>query len=279
MRDRAQLCWYDGERYDDGRFPIAANEPGLIFGATVFSTMRVYGGGFDDPRTAWPAHRRRLEGAIAAFGWPQPSWESIDRGLETLLPHYPVLRVTLFPDGRELVSGRYLPDDLADMQREGIAVWVAPSDRHARSLAGYKTGNYLGAWSALQAARSRGLREAILTDESGNWLETSTGNLWGYRDGVWHTPPTDGSILPGIVRQRILDSLRSRQISVDDREPWTPELWRSFEVLAYSNSGVEVVPIVRVEFEAAAGDRAPIASEGGDRGRVLAVLRQPFAEG
>jgi 4-amino-4-deoxychorismate lyase len=244
-----QLCWYDGECYDDGRIPIAANDPGLMFGATVFSTMRIYGKTIDDPRTAWPAHRQRLETAIAAFSWSEPDWMRIDQGLHQLAPHYPLVRVTLFPDGRELVSGRFLPEKLDVMQREGITVWVAPSDRHTRSLAAYKTGNYLGAWSALQIARSHGNDEAILTDAAGHWLETSTGNLWGYRDRTWYTPPIDGSILPGIVRQRILDHLRSRSIAVNDRQPWTPDLYRSFEIVAYSNSGVEIVPIVTVRLD------------------------------
>ncbi len=255
MGNRVQLCWYDGACYADGRIPIAANDPGLMFGATVFSTLRVYGETLDDPRTAWPAHRQRLATAIAAFSWSEPDWTRVIEGLHRLIPHYPLLRVTLFPNGCELVSGRYLPDNLAVMQRDGITAWVAPPDRHTRSLAAYKTGNYLGAWSALQTARSHGNSEAILTDTAGHWLETSTGNLWGYRDRTWYTPPIDGSILPGIVRQRILETLRSQHLSqnqnidVNDREPWTPELYRSFQTLAYSNSGVEIIPIVTVRLD------------------------------
>jgi len=243
MPDRAQPCWYDGRCYEDGRFSIAASDPGLLFGATVFSTLRVYNGNLDDPRTAWPAHCQRLAGSIAAFGWTEPDWSRVEAGGRELAGRYPVVRVTLFPDGRELVTGRALPPDLAQKQRDGVTAWVAPPDRYDRSLARHKTGNYLGAWSALGAARSRGCGEAILTDGAGRWLETSTGNLWGIRDRVWHTPPIDGSILPGIMRGRMLAGLRSRRIAVDDVTQWTAELRSGFEVLAYSNCVVECVPI------------------------------------
>ena len=247
-----ELCWYDGEYYTDGRIPITVNDPGLLFGATVFSTLRVYGGDLNDPRTAWPAHRQRLETTIARFGWHQPNWDYIDQGLGELIPHYPILRVTIFPGGRELVTGRDLPQDLDALQRQGITAWVAPPDRHARLFAADKTGNYLGAWLALQTARSQGSGEAILIDDAGRWLETSTGNLWGYRDCTWYTPPIDGSILPGIARQRILEVLRSpaiaTQLTVNDQQYWTPDFYQSLEFVAYSNSVVEVVPIVTVRF-------------------------------
>jgi 4-amino-4-deoxychorismate lyase len=37
-------------------------------------------------------------------------------------------------------------------------------------------------------AQKLNTQEAILVDAAGNWLETSTGNLWGWRDGSWWTP-------------------------------------------------------------------------------------------
>ena len=57
-----------------------------------------------------------------------------------------------------------------------------------------------------------GAKEAILVDESGNWLETSTGNLWGWHDGIWYTPHLDNRILPGIVRSHLLNWLKSQGI-------------------------------------------------------------------
>lgn len=275
-----ELCWYDGEYYTDGRIPIAVNDPGLLFGATVFSTLRVYGGDLNDPRTAWPAHRQRLETTITRFGWHQPNWDYIDQGLGELIPHYPILRVTIFPGGRELVTGRDLPQDLDTLQCRGITAWIAPPDRHARLFAADKTGNYLGAWLALQTARSQGAGEAILMNDAGHWLETSTGNLWGYRDRTWYTPPINGSILPGIARQRILAALRSpaigSEIAVNDQQAWTPEFGYSWEFLAYSNSVVEVVPIVAVRHDFAPNDARTLTFPLTRNQAPLKALRRAF---
>lgn len=79
-------------------------------------------------------------------------------------------------------------------------------------------------------------------DESGNWLETSTGNLWGWRDGSWWTPPLTAGILPGVVRSQLASWLKHDHQPVRE-EPWLPELVKGFEAIAYSNSVVEVIPI------------------------------------
>ncbi len=138
--------------------------------------------------------------------------------------------------------GRFLPDNLAERQLSGILAWLAEDNLFRRAAPEYKTGNYLSAWLALRRAQQLGAKEAILVDSSGNWLETSTGNLWGWWDGRWWTPPVEAGILPGVVRKQLLDWLQSQNKKVE-LEPWTTELVQGLEAIAYSNSVVEVVPI------------------------------------
>jgi 4-amino-4-deoxychorismate lyase len=113
-----------------------------------------------------------------------------------------------------------------------------------RSLAEYKTGNYLGAILALQQAKKQGARESILIDDRQNWLETSTGNLWGWRDNCWWTPRT-GGILSGIARSHLLEYLKARNIPVRENN-WTPDFIIGLEAIAYSNCVVEIMPIQTV---------------------------------
>jgi para-aminobenzoate synthetase/4-amino-4-deoxychorismate lyase len=47
-------------------------------------------------------------------------------------------------------------------------------------------------------------RVPLLVDQDGSVLEASRGNLFLVRDGVLVTPPTDGRILPGVTRWRVL---------------------------------------------------------------------------
>lgn len=89
-------------------------------------------------------------------------------------------------------------------------------------------------WLARSAAQPEATQETILVDASGNWLETSTGNLWGWKDNCWWTPPLTAGILPGIVRSHLIKKLNVRE------EPWNQVV---FEAIAYTNSVVEVIPI------------------------------------
>ena len=262
--------WFNGTYSLGDDLTLAASDPALLYGATVFTTLRVYGGSLDHPFTHWAAHHQRLTQALQDFSWPCPDWDALRQGAEALLNSYPVLRLTVFPDGRELVTGRNLPADLDQMQAEGIAAWVAKGETYDRPLPGYKTGNYLGAWLALQAAQRHGAREAILVNAQGQWLETSTGNLWGWANGQWHTPGLGTGLLPGIGRSHLLDHLRQQGARVN-QAPWPPGIIQRFEALAYSNSAVQVVPIHTV-----LGDRSRL--EINPRHPALATLRAAFEE-
>jgi 4-amino-4-deoxychorismate lyase len=235
------MFWYDGQLRQEDTISLKITDPGLIYGATVFTTLRVYHDCLDHPLTQWEVHCRRLQHSITTFNWELPHWPRLRQGAEALISSYPVLRITLFPDGREWITGRFLPEDLAQSQQQGIQGWVAHDVLFQRTLASYKTGNYLGAFLALQTAKSLGYREAILVNSQGNWLETSTGNLWGWKEQKWWTPPLEAGILPGIGRSQLLSWLTNQNISVD-QTPWTLDFVESLEIIAYSNSVLEIIP-------------------------------------
>ncbi len=203
--------------------------------------------------TNWSAHCDRLRSTIQSFGWHQPQPNRLREGAEILITHFPILRITVFPDGREWITGRLLPVDLTEKQHNGIAVLLAAGKQFERYLPADKTGNYLSAWMAKNTAQQMGTGEAILVDANGNWLETSGGNLWGWLDGCWWTPPLEAGILPGVVRRRLINWLKSHNYQVK-QEPWLPDIVKRFEAIAYTNSVVEVIPIHTV-IEAQGGSR------------------------
>jgi 4-amino-4-deoxychorismate lyase len=233
--------WYNGRLLTEDTLCLPLQDPGLLYGATVFTTLRVYDKNLDHPWTAWTAHVARIQRSHQVFRWTEPDWNEVRQGAEALAQTYPVLRVTLFPDGRSLILGRSLPPDLVALQTEGVTAWVADPD-YSRSLPGHKTGNYLGCWLALQAAKRVGAQEAILTNAQGDWLETSTGNLWGWADGQWWMPPLETGILPGVMRSRVERGLQAQG------QPLITAAWISnrvaqFDYLAYTNSVLTVVPV------------------------------------
>jgi 4-amino-4-deoxychorismate lyase len=235
-----QHFWYDGNLIPGSTLTLEISDPGWLYGATVFTTLRVYDRSLHHPQTHWTAHQNRLHHSISTLNWQQPNWERLHQGAITLIPDYPVLRITLFPDGRELILGRFLPPDLQQRQQQGITAKLADAPQFQRWLPTHKTGNYLGAWLALQAAQTQHAQEAILVDQGGNWLETGTGNLWGWKSGCWWTPDT--GTLPGVVRSRLIEFLRTQNQTVIE-QPWSPEFPQTLETLAYTNSVVELVPI------------------------------------
>jgi 4-amino-4-deoxychorismate lyase len=229
------MYWYCGKSIESQTIELNINDPGLLYGATVFTTLRT------DALEVYALHYDRLKSSLLDLDWHQPDWDRVRSGVECLTPHFPVLRITIFPDGRELITGRELPPNLATWQQEGVTAIIA--DRQfTRSLPQHKTGNYLAPWLALQQARNNHIQEAILTNERGDWLETTTGNLWGYRDGCWYTPPLSAGILPGIARSQILSLLKRENRSVVEIE-WNIEWVKDLDSICYSNSVIHLVPI------------------------------------
>lgn len=235
------MFWYNGKLISGNSIELAIDDPGLIYGATVFTTFRIYQS-LDSSLTDWQGHCDRLRTTLEDFGWQQPDWQRLRQGAEVMAEHFPVLRAVIFANGREWITGRQLPADLPERQQQGITAWLANQPMFRRPLAAYKTANYLPAWLALQQAQKFGAKEAILVDETGNWLETSTGNLWGWGQGKWQTPPVDGRILPGLGRSHLVNWLRNQGETVEERL-WDQNLVANLEAIAYTNSVMQVIPI------------------------------------
>ncbi|MEM9003018.1 MAG: aminotransferase class IV [Cyanobacteria bacterium P01_F01_bin.86] len=234
--------WYAGQLITESTLVLPLQEPALLYGATIFTTLRVYERRLDHPWTAWQAHINRTRRSLQAFEWSEPDWARVQQGATHLAPIYPVLRVTIFPDGRELIMGRSLPPHLTTLQNQGAIAWVADAADYSRPFPGHKTGNYLGCWLALQAAQRAGAQEAILINHQGHWLETSTGNLWGWAEGQWWTPPLATGILPGVLRSRLITGLQAQGQTVITA-PWHSSQIDQFTYLAYTNSVLEVIPL------------------------------------
>ena len=227
--------WYNGAAIEQDQIQLSIHDPGLIYGATTYTTLRVYQS-LDHPLTQWDEHCARLKSTIAAFHWQTPDWNRLRSGAEWMATLYPVLRVVLFPDGREWITGRSLPSDLAQRQQQGVKAWVADAEL-SRSLPQHKTGNYLASWLALQSAHRFDAQEAILVDDAGNWLESSTGTLWGWKNNRWWTPPLSTGILPGLLRSRLISVLNPIE------QLWNSETVQQFTLIAYTNCVMEVIPI------------------------------------
>ena len=242
------MLWYKGSLRTSDSILLSSTDPVLTYGASVFTTIRIYQASLDHPLTRWVKHCQRLSSSVKDFDWKIPDWQQVEQGARAMGEKYLVLRISLSPDGSELITGRGLPNDLEVLQKIGAKGWVTNSPLFTRTIPEYKTGNYLPNWLALQFVQKHGYREAILLDAKGKWLESSTGNLWGFKNGCWYTPPLEDGILPGIARGYLLELLGKHQIPYEEKS-WNFDFVKELEVIAYSNSVVEIVPFQSITLE------------------------------
>ncbi|MCW2829450.1 MAG: bifunctional aminodeoxychorismate synthase component I/aminodeoxychorismate lyase [Aeromicrobium sp.] len=88
--------------------------------------------------------------------------------------------------------------------------------------------------------------ELLLLDDDGAVLETDRASLFVVHDDGVHTSPTDGRILPGTARARVIEILRDAGVPVFQRRLGLHEVTSATEVFA-TNALRGVVPVVAVD--------------------------------
>ena len=147
----------------------------------------------------------------------------------------------------------------------GIAVISVPDTRWAR--VDIKSVSLLPNVLAKQAAREQGAREAWFVDKTGVVLEGSSSNAWIVsRDGKVVTRQADTAILRGITRTVLLDAIKARGLTIEERAFTLAEAYDAREAFVTSASQI-VMPVVRIDGRGV-GDGKP--------GPVATALRREF---
>ena len=89
-------------------------------------------------------------------------------------------------------------------------------------------------------------RQLLLTDETGELLETDRANVFAVMDGVLLTPPADGRLLPGTTRAAVLRAAHGRGIRIGQKPLTLDELTEASEVFV-TNAVVGVLPVTAVD--------------------------------
>jgi branched-chain amino acid aminotransferase len=246
-------------------------DQGFLFGASVYETVRTYGG-----RTFLLArHLTRL----------RESAEAIDIALDLSDEEIAArVRKTLEAAGNEessiriVVSGgvgaidyrvgsaskptvvvivRPLPEYPESLYREGARAVVVSLMRATRGGLDprIKSSNLLTNVLALREAHRKGAYEAILLNAEGNVAEGSMSNLFRVSRGVVRTPPLSAGILQGITRELTIEAAREAGIAIEEKNFPPAELLAADEVFITA-SARQIVPIVRID-ETVIGDGKP----------------------
>jgi para-aminobenzoate synthetase/4-amino-4-deoxychorismate lyase len=113
--------------------------------------------------------------------------------------------------------------------------------------------------------------QLLITDETGELLETDRGNLFAVADGVLLTPPADGRVLPGTARAAIMRAARGQGIRVGLKPLTLDQLTGTSEVFV-CNAVYGVVPVHLIDGCPAIWEPGPLA-----RRLAAALAAQPPA--
>ncbi|HEX3579623.1 MAG TPA: aminotransferase class IV [Thermoanaerobaculia bacterium] len=249
--------------YINGRFTttaervIGVEDRGFQFGDAVYEVFKFLG-----KRPIFLAeHYRRMERGLREIEigvpWDEVQFADVIAGL---------LARTRFDDGivyTQVTRGEserkhFYPDDLtptvivysraftfpdATKKERGIALITAADLRWKHC--NVKSVNLLANAIAKKKAQRAGADEALLLDD-GFVREAASSSFFGVRNGAVITHPLDEHILPGVVRDRVVDIALANHIRVDERPMRELELFDLDEAFVTSTT-LGVMPVASID--------------------------------
>lgn len=250
--------WLDGHWQENGgRTAIDPAANGFWLGMTVFDGARAFDGVAPDldrhcARVVRSAELIGLNPFIEAAEIERLAREGIQRfDPGTALYICPVFTgdcmavITDNDDTRFLLMVREAP--MPEMT--GFSAGATPQRRPARDMAptdAKASCLYPNVIRGMRSAQARGFDQGVVLDPNGNVAEFSFQNLFMVKDGVVHTPVTNGTFLNGITRQRVIALLRDDGLTVEERTIDFEELLSADETFATGNYA-KIKPCTRIE--------------------------------
>ncbi|MFZ5861935.1 MAG: aminotransferase class IV [Nitrospirota bacterium] len=273
----------NGTFVPDREAVVSVHDRGFRYGDGVFDTLRVYRG---QPFLIDRHLARLIEGATALGIAPLPTASALAGTIRDLIERNELpealVRTTVTRgvttgwdvrhDGTPTVviveqpfAG--YPDQL---YRSGASIVILANTRlrPAALTPSVKSLSLLAHVQAKREASGQGADEAVLCTESGHVAEGTVSNVFCVKNGTLHTPPLSDGILQGITREVVLDLARRDGIkSAEDR--LTPDQLREADEVLLTSTGMEVLPVTRV-------DGRHVGS--GQPGQATLALRRRYQE-
>ena len=187
---------YNGEV--KGIDDVPASSSGWLEGEGIFETIKSVG----NKPFSLSRHIARAQSSAVALGITMPNSDQIAQGVTELFAAVPqglgMLRISFDNQGNWLaVHMPYAEQEKScDVRLHPDAV---TGDVHKRFP-------YTNRLAILEQARLAGFDDAIVVNSQGNICEGSVTNLIANIDGRWVTPPTTDVVLPGIIRQILIEN-------------------------------------------------------------------------
>lgn len=237
---------------------VPIDDRGLLYGDGLFETMRADGG-----HVAWlDRHMRRLYNAAERMRIDIPETPAMmaaavnelvrqngagDLAVRLTVTRGPHAGRTPFRNApgpaTRIITARPLPEFGAEFFERGIrAIMVDCPSRDASPSRGLKTLAYLDFLFYRDWADQNDAFEAILIDTAGRVVEGASSNVFVVKDGTIATPDVRVGLLPGVVRDVVLETIHEMGAPVEERTVFGGELTEADEIFV-TNSLVELVSV------------------------------------
>jgi branched-subunit amino acid aminotransferase/4-amino-4-deoxychorismate lyase len=239
------LVWQNGKIIPIEQFRIDPFDEGLLFGRGVWESTRTING----VPWLWPLHIERLRGTAQLLNIdvaPKllPDSNEVANYVRSLSSQDVVVRLNVTagrPGNAGIVwmSAGLRPYPLASIRLQSRRNPIEIGQPYLT----WKTFQYATRLRIGQEAGNAGFDSALLLDEQDNLQEAAHANIFvRLRDG-WATPTANGGLLPGTVRQYLLE-----HSPIPVREQIIPySLLAGASEAFLSNSNVGIVPISQID--------------------------------
>ena len=226
---------YNGEVRSIDEVP--ATSSGWLEGEGIFETIKSVG----NKPFSLSRHIARAQSSAVALGITMPNSDQIAQGVTELFAAVPqglgMLRISFDNQGNWLaVHMPYAEQEKScDVRLHPDAV---TGDVHKRFP-------YTNRLAILEQARLAGFDDAIVVNSQGNICEGSVTNLIANIDGRWVTPPITDVVLPGIIRQILIENelVSIKSIPADRLAEITSALFISSLRLSHAISSIDSRPL------------------------------------
>ena len=221
----------------DNKPVIHANDRGFLLGDGLFETIKAVNGVL----LFFDRHYARLQKSATILDIPlRYDLATLESHCQQLLAQNKLqnktaaIRMTLTRGAG--ARGIAIPESMSptllisaqaydDTPKQPIRMTVTDIKRNEYSpLTQLKTINYLDSIMARKLAQARGFDEGLMLNTKGMITESSIANIFFIIDDKLVTPPLSDGVLPGIMRQRVLDSCAVQGIVCEERSVLPSEL-------------------------------------------------------
>ncbi|HEY2784773.1 MAG TPA: aminotransferase class IV [Fimbriiglobus sp.] len=239
------LLWVNGRVIPREQFFIDPYDDGLLFGRGVWESTRTVGG----MPWLWPLHLDRLVKSaplldIAVAPERLPDAKQVYEFVRSLTGQDVIVRLNVTAGrpgkpGLVWMSAALRPAPLPSIRLKTLP---SPVPKNQPYLL-WKTFQYATRLLVTQQAMKAGYDSTLLVDPEGNVLEAAHANVFVRLEDGWATPPFDGGLLPGTVRQHLLTH---SPIPIREQTVSQAQLAGAAEIFV-TNSNVGICPATQID--------------------------------